>query len=92
MALNKLCWREVKHDLLTLPTESSGRIGNKTQESCSLRISLVLLVAFAGVIVDVLLQPHCGEVRKKSICYVQSLCPEQGIRASCIPWAVFLPW
>lgn len=73
MALNKLCWREVKHDLSTLPTVSSGRTRNKTQESCSLVISLILLVAPAALFVDVLPQPHRGEVRKKCICFVQSL-------------------
>lgn len=73
MALNKLCWRDVKHDLSTLPTVSSGRTGNKTQESCSLVISLVLLVALAALFVDAFPQPHCGDIRKKCICYVQSL-------------------
>ena len=73
MALNKLCWREVKHDLSTLPTVSSGRTGNKTQESCSLVISLILLVALAALFVEVLPQPRCGEVRKRYICYGQSL-------------------
>ena len=73
MALNKLCWRKVKHDLFTLPTVSSGRTGNKTQESCSLIVSLLLLVALAALFVDVLPQLHHGEVRMKCICYVQSL-------------------
>lgn len=72
MVLNKLCWREVKHDLSTLPTVSSGRTGNKTQESCCLVVSLILLVALAAFFVDVLPQPHHREVRKKCICYVQS--------------------
>lgn len=70
MALDKL-WREVKHDLSALPTGSSGRTRNKAQESCSLLMSLILLVAFLPCL-WIFPQPHHGEARKKYICYIKS--------------------